>query len=432
MSGINDGYVVDVPYPTFVHRQAMPVWLSTLAQLKGNKSPNIARPYRYLELGCAMGIHLNLTAAANPMGHFVGVDFNAQQLLVAEEGVQTTNINNIEFIHASFEEFEKIDLEPFDFIVTHGVWSWVSEENQKILFKIIDKFLKPSGLVYCSYMSYPGAAELSSIQKMMFEMSKNLKGSSAEKAVQSLSFVRKLGLHDAGIFAQIPSLNQTLANLAQDKPNYIAHDFLSEHWQPQHSADMIRAFGKLNLSFITGANIAEHLDIVSLKPEIRKLIQSLPLVTLQETARDIALNSLQRQDIYIKNREKLSAKEFEIVLSQTKFGLLPNAPVHKNLIHDPKIGRVQDILQICEAILKLLEKQDLSVTEIAQRLKLKINFLQMRDILLILMWAGYIHPINLETEALFAQPMNGWMQKQQLLWRCLAKYGTAVESKIED
>ncbi|MCL6247703.1 class I SAM-dependent methyltransferase [Acinetobacter sp. ANC 4945] len=427
MSILNEGYVVDVPYPTFVHRQAMPVWLSSLAQLKGNQAPDLQKPYRYLELGCAMGIHLNLTAAANPMGHFVGVDFNAQQLLVAKEGIQSTNIQNLEFIHASFEQLEQQDLEPFDFIVTHGVWSWISDENQKTLLRIIDKFLKPNGLVYCSYMSYPGAAELSSVQKLMSEMSKNLKGNSAEKAVQSLSFVQKLGQQQVGIFTQIPSLNQTLANLAQDKPNYIAHDFLSEHWQPQHSADMIRAFGKQHLSFITGANIAEHIDAVSLKPEVQKLIQSLPLVTLQETARDIALNSLQRQDIYIKNRKKLSATEFEKALSQIKFGVMPHAPVHKSLSNNPKIGRVHDILPICEYILKLLEKQDLSLLEMAQSLKLNIQPLQLRDILLILVWAGYIHPLNPETQARFEQPMNAWMQQQQLAWRCIAKYGTAVE-----
>lgn len=88
MRHLQDGYVVDVPYPTFVHRQAMPVWLQSLVQFQGYQAPDIQKPYRYLELGCAMGIHLHLTASANPLGHFVGVDFNAQQLLVADEGLK--------------------------------------------------------------------------------------------------------------------------------------------------------------------------------------------------------------------------------------------------------------------------------------------------------------------------------------------------------
>ncbi len=77
----------------------------------------------------------------------------------------------------------------------------------------------------------------------MLEISRNLQGDSATKAVQSLNLVRQIGVAKSGLFEKIPGLNQELAELAQDKPNYIAHDFLSEHWQPQHSADMIQRFG---------------------------------------------------------------------------------------------------------------------------------------------------------------------------------------------
>ena len=158
---LQQGYVVDVPYPTFVHRQAMPLWLCTVAELQGYKAPNITQPYRYLELGCAMGIHLHLTAAANPEGHFVGVDFNAQQLLVAQEGLAHNTQQNIEFIQASFDQLLTQQLEPFDFIVTHGVWSWVSAEQQQAMFEIITKLLRPKGILYCSYMTHPGATGLS-------------------------------------------------------------------------------------------------------------------------------------------------------------------------------------------------------------------------------------------------------------------------------
>lgn len=112
MMNLHDGYVVDVPYPTFVHRQAMPTWLNMVVQQQGIQAPDLKRPFRYLELGCAMGIHLHLTAAAHPQGHFVGVDFNAQQLLVAQEGIERTHISNIELIHASFSELLTQQLEP--------------------------------------------------------------------------------------------------------------------------------------------------------------------------------------------------------------------------------------------------------------------------------------------------------------------------------
>ena len=311
MNLLQDGYVIDVPYPIFVHRQATPIWLNTIAQLQGSESPEVSKPYRYLELGCAMGIHLHLTAAANPMGHFVGVDFNPQQLMVAKDVLDSTKINNIEFFQASFEEFLNLEIEPFDFIVTHGVWSWISEENQTVMIKIINKLLKANGVLYCSYMSHPGATGLTSVQKLMTEMSRNLNGDSATKAVQSLSLARQIGQSKIGLFAKIPSLNQELFELSQDKPNYIAHDFLSEHWQPQHSADMIRQFGNIGLSYIAGAGIIENLDVFSLPIEIQTLIKTLPLITLKETVKDIARHTLQRQDIYVNNHTKISHIKIE-------------------------------------------------------------------------------------------------------------------------
>lgn len=146
MMNLHDGYVVDVPYPTFVHRQAMPTWLNMVVQQQGIQAPDLKRPFRYLELGCAMGIHLHLTAAAHPQGHFVGVDFNAQQLLVAQEGIERTHISNIELIHASFSELLTQQLEPFDFIVTHGVWSWIAQEHQQAIVQLVSQLLKPNGI----------------------------------------------------------------------------------------------------------------------------------------------------------------------------------------------------------------------------------------------------------------------------------------------
>lgn len=429
MSLLQDGYVVDVTYPIFVHRQAMPVWLKTIVQLEGLKSPDLSKPYRYLELGCAMGIHLHLTAAANPIGQFVGVDFNPQQIDIARNALDQTKIDNIEFIQASFEEFLKQELEPFDFIITHGVWSWVSPKNQNIMTKIIAKLLKENGILYCSYMSHPGATGFTSIQKLMTEVSRNLSGNSATKAVQSLNLVREVGQSNVGLFLKVPSLNQDLLELSQEKSNYIAHDFLSEYWQPQHSADMIRQFAKIGLSYTASAGIIENIHAFSLPLHIQKIVKSLPLVTLQETVKDIARNTLQRQDIYSKNKDKINKEHMELNYKTIKFGLLPKAPVGKNLNNDPKIGKIHDVVPYFEYILKFLAQEPLSIYKIHEQLNQKLTLTKVADIILVLVWAGYIHPIQaVNHPANFEQAMNAWMQQQNLNWKCIAQYGTAVEN----
>lgn len=425
MSSLLDGYVVDVPYPTFVHRQMMPLWLSTITQLNGFITPNMQKPFRYLELGCGMGIHLHLTAVANPQGKFVGVDFNGEHLEVAYEGLDTTKINNLEFIHSNFENLLEQNLEPFDFIVAHGVWSWITPKYQHAIVKIINKLLKPKGILYCSYMSHPGATHFSSIQKLMTEMARNLKGDSSTKAVQGLHLARKIASANQGLFEKIPSLEHDLAKLAQEKPAYIAHDFLSEHWQPQHSADMIGLFGKQKLSYIGGAGILENLDRITLSPEIQRLVSSLPLNTLQETVKDIARNTMQRQDIYSKDRIRLNGDEQLKIYKQIKFGLLPNVSVETNLKDDPKLSKILDALPYFEQILKIIKNNESNISELKNLLVPILNYEQVRDLVLVLMWAGYIHPIQ-EQNSDYENAMNKWMQGQGLDWKALAYYGTAV------
>lgn len=428
MRHLQDGYVVDVPYPTFVHRQAMPIWLNSLVQYQGYQAPDIQKSYRYLELGCAMGIHLHLTASANPLGHFVGVDFNAQQLLVADEGLNRTKIENVEFIQSNFSDFLQRDIEPFDFIVTHGVWSWISPENQRIIVEIINKLLKPNGVLYCSYMCHPGATGLTSIQKLMFEMSRNLKGDSATKAMQGVHLARQIGLSNAGLFEKIPSLNAELSALAQDKPSYVAHDFLSEHWQPQHSADMLRMFGNIGLMYSGSAGIVDNIDKISLPLDIQKIVHDLPLITLKETVKDIARHTLQRQDIYIRNRQKLTAEQQLHFYSTLKLGVLPKAPIGKSLKNDPKLCNLYDVISLFEDILKILEKNNKSLIQLQKSLSLSINSQKMADIIQILIWVGYIHPIR-EDSLLSSSSdlMNLWMAEQNLLWCNLPNFGTAIE-----
>lgn len=425
MRHLQDGYVVDVPYPTFVHRQAMPVWLQSLVQFQGYQAPDIQKPYRYLELGCAMGIHLHLTASANPLGHFVGVDFNAQQLLVADEGLKKTKIDNIEFIQSNFADFLQQDIEPFDFIVTHGVWSWVSPENQKIMVEIVNKLLKKNGILYCSYMCHPGATGLTSIQKLMFEISRNLQGDSATKAMQGVHLARQIGRSNVGLFEKIPSLNEELAALAQDKPSYVAHDFLSEHWQPQHSADMLRTFGKIGLMYAGSAGIVDNIDVISLPPEIQEIVQSLPLITLKETVKDIARNTLQRQDIYVRDRQKLTKEQLSRFYSTIKLGLLPKAPIGQSLKSDLKLGRLYDVIPTFENILKILSEKNTSILQLQEHLKLNIQ--QVVDIIQLLIWSGYVHPLREDSPSNFSELMNTWMKEQNLPWCNLPNFGTAVE-----
>ncbi len=128
-----------------------PVWMSYIATSLACRAPDIGRPYRYGELGCGAGINLLVAAASNPLGEFVGVDFNAGHIALARQAAQSIGLTNVEFIEASFGDFAKQDQQPFDFIACHGTWSWLPPQAQASILKALHRYLKPGGLFYLAW-----------------------------------------------------------------------------------------------------------------------------------------------------------------------------------------------------------------------------------------------------------------------------------------
>ncbi|EAH5200975.1 class I SAM-dependent methyltransferase, partial [Campylobacter upsaliensis] len=109
----------------------------------------------YLELGFGMGRSL-LTHAVSNEGHFVGTDFNENQVAFAKNICEQAKISNLTLYADSFEQllerFRKMRAKGeevgFDFIVLHGIYCWVNEENRQIILSIIKEFLCEGGVVY--------------------------------------------------------------------------------------------------------------------------------------------------------------------------------------------------------------------------------------------------------------------------------------------
>jgi len=66
MSDWNSGYVTDTVYTNQFYRETTPSWLATAALLLGHRPPDLSRPFRYLDLGCAHGFSAITVAATCP------------------------------------------------------------------------------------------------------------------------------------------------------------------------------------------------------------------------------------------------------------------------------------------------------------------------------------------------------------------------------
>lgn len=78
----------------------------------------------------------------------VGTDFNPSQAAFAPEIASVTGAD-ARLFDESFAEFcARDDLQEFDFIGLHGIWSWVSDVNRGVIVDFVRRKLKVGGVVH--------------------------------------------------------------------------------------------------------------------------------------------------------------------------------------------------------------------------------------------------------------------------------------------
>jgi SAM-dependent methyltransferase len=254
-SASTGGYYAGLAYPTFFHRELTPVWLATVATALGYRAPRLDRPYVWCELGCGTGLGALIAAAANPGGRFYAVDFDRTAIARARALAEEAGIGNVHFLPMSFADLAGADgetLPPLDFIVSHGVLSWISPENRQAIWRIAKRWLKSGGLAGLAYMSQPGSAPLMAMQRVLRRLAETTQ-ESATALAEGIGLLRALRDGGAGQFVVSPDLGARIEQLAKEPPGYLAHEVRGEHWEPLHAGDMIAALARIGANFLGSA-----------------------------------------------------------------------------------------------------------------------------------------------------------------------------------
>lgn len=230
MTDWQHGYVTDMPYTFGFYKECAPHWLDWVALLRGSEPPTQAR--QMLELGCGQGYGLCVLAAANPGYQFVGVDFNPEHIAHARSLARRTGLKNIAFHEGDFMQLAAVSTLPWgtcDYVVAHGILSWVNETVRKAIFEIIDRCLTPGGLAYFSYNALPGWLATHPVQHLMRQFAERT-GVNALSFDSALDVLQRLQDANAAVFSAQPGLKQRLAQLQQhpkQQSNYLYHEYFN-------------------------------------------------------------------------------------------------------------------------------------------------------------------------------------------------------------
>jgi methyltransferase-like protein/SAM-dependent methyltransferase len=155
----------EVLYPSSSFLITHPNRLAAIATLLG-LSPTPVEQCRVLELGCASGGNIIPMAYGLPGSEFVGVDFAIRQIEQAQAAVQTLGLTNLRLEHRNILDIGS-DFGRFDYIIAHGVYSWVPQPVRDRLLAVCKQNLNPNGVAYVSYNAYPGGALFQVMGEMM-------------------------------------------------------------------------------------------------------------------------------------------------------------------------------------------------------------------------------------------------------------------------
>ena len=144
----------EIPYDALPHPATHPGRLATVATYVGHVAPGVER-CRVLEVGCNDGSNLIPMAVSLPAARFVGCDLSPRALDAGRRTVAELGLANVTLIGEDLSTLAPAHGE-FDFIVAHGVYSWVPPEVRNALFALAAQRLTRSGILYVSFNVLPG------------------------------------------------------------------------------------------------------------------------------------------------------------------------------------------------------------------------------------------------------------------------------------
>src|SRR5262245_59779269 len=261
----------EVPYSNCAILHTHPRRLAVMASLLGMK-PAPVRQCRVLELGCGDGSNLIPMAHALPKSQFFGIDLAGRPIAKGQAMIADLGLENIALQQMDILDFPK-NASEFDYIITHGIYSWVPEAVRDKVLEISKAHLAPQGVAFVSYNTYPGWR----IRQMTREMMQ-YHVASLDEPVRKIQQARALAQFVCDSADQETSSGRLLAEemrqvLIRPEPG-LYHDDLASINDPVYFFQFVSHAAKHGLQFLAETQFTAKQD-VSAAPEMAETLSRL-------------------------------------------------------------------------------------------------------------------------------------------------------------
>ncbi len=318
----NQGYVTGVGYTYGYHRETSPVFQRFCLLLRGLACDDPGAAASHCELGFGQGISININAAANP-GRYFGTDFNPAHAAHANQLARHGG-SNLRLYDDSFEQLlARDDLPAFDSISLHGVWTWVSRDNQRLITKFAARHLTPGGVLYVSYNCFPGCAPAYPLRQLFALHDRLAPGPPdiAQRIDAALKFSESVLAAGPRFAHDATNLQERLRLISGQRRDYLAHEYFNREWNCMFFSEVADALAEAKLDFATTADPLDVVDTINLTQEWIAFLNGIAQPILREQVRDYFVNREFRKDLYLRGARRLGPMEARERLLATRIVL---------------------------------------------------------------------------------------------------------------
>lgn len=258
-------------YDSYSYGQTCIDYLCAVAKFHGLDAVN-PHNSKVLEIGCAMGGNIIGQAINHPNSQFIGIDLSSEQIAIGKRAIDGIGCKNIELIEMDIcnliSEFGgKIE---FDYIICHGIYSWVPDFVRSAILQSCKELLSPNGVAFISYNCYPGWKYVEPLRDFMRFCAVKSSGNVAdlESGLNAIKFQKafyaKYSPNETSA-THIKNLNTEYIKHIQNYPkSYVAHEYMEICNQPFYFLDFAADANDHGLCYVADATY--HFD-ASFLPE---------------------------------------------------------------------------------------------------------------------------------------------------------------------
>lgn len=242
-----------ITYESVSNCDSHPERLALLGRLFGMTTPD-PRQCRVLELGCGTGGNLIPMAWRNPQNTYLGVELAQTQVDMGCRMIAQLQLKNITIVCRDILEFQ-IENAAFDYIIVHGVYSWVPAVVRERILALCQQYLSPQGVAYISYNTLPGWRMRGMLRDMLQFHSRgledqHLKLRHAREFLQSLSVALT---HQKTPYAEF--LKKEVAYLEKAHDSYLYHEYLEINNEACFFTDFIQDCSRHQLRYLCDSEL---------------------------------------------------------------------------------------------------------------------------------------------------------------------------------